>query len=367
MKRLLQVSPFHPDEEAMGGPIQLVRQIARAQAFQRIRPIGILCPSLPGRQCTNHWNTIECETVMKYRTVSVTKTAPLRQAIEHCDMVLVHGYRHWLPVQAAWECQRAQKPYVLHLHGMANRKFRSRGKKQLFDSLIGRKMVSRARGVIFSSKVEIDNAKECVTALPRWAIIPNALEDVEVFDHASERRKWVTRLGLKPELPLVLSLGRVSPSKNYEAILELGSETRPVSLVIAGPEEDAAYAARLRGMARGRRWGSVAFCGAVYGAEKQSVLAAADVFITTSMLDSFNLAAAEALYQGTPVILPKWLGIVEHLDGLPCFRLESLAPEAMRAGLEQALSSERPVPGFPRLLVEAVLPRIEETLLGFCA
>lgn len=365
MRRLLQVSPFHPGDLEMGGPVQLVRQIAMPGAMRVFETVGVVCPEMGSGGEGEHWNTIECSTVLRYRTVRVTELKPMRKAIAECDAVLIHGYRHWLSFWAARECQRTGKPYVMHLHGMANLRFRSYGKKWLFDRLGGAGMVANARGVIFSSRREAEEAGGCLGRIRRSAIVPNAIEKSPVFDHDEARAKWTERLGLDRSRPFLLTLGRLSPTKNYEALIRMLSIEWPVSLVIAGPGEDSAYCRSLRALADQVSGSAVVFHAGVYGPEKQSLLAAADVFLTASVLDSFNLTVAEALYQGTPVVLPRWLGIAEHLDAVPCHLVDSLKAEELRHQARLALGGQRPAPGFKLFHVEQVLTQLESALADF--
>ena len=78
---------------------------------------------------------------------------------------------------------------------------------------------------------------------------------------------------------------------------------------LVGPAE-ADYETRLRALAqRLGITGDVAFAGALYDEEKLSALAAADLFVMPSLIESYGNAVAEAVAAGLPVLLTDTCGI----------------------------------------------------------
>lgn len=105
----------------------------------------------------------------------------------------------------------------------------------------------------------------------------------------------------------LLVLGRVHPVKNLELAMQalalLRREMPAASLVIAGPEADAAYAAQLR--AHAAELGvsaAVSWPGLVTGAAKQKLLAESSVLWLCSHMESFGNVVVESLAAGTPVV-----------------------------------------------------------------
>ena len=159
------------------------------------------------------------------------------------------------------------------------------------------------------------------------------------------------RLGLTPDTPLVLSLGTASRDKGTEdtlaAIRRLWATGHPVHLAVAGLMQDSfrrAYG-RLPAGARAR----VHLLGSVDEADKQDLLAAADVLCMPSRADSFGIAYLEAWAYGKPVIGAQIAGIGDIIahgeDGL-------LVPFGAPGALAEALAALLDNPGWRALMGE---------------
>ena len=88
-------------------------------------------------------------------------------------------------------------------------------------------------------------------------------------------------------------------------------------LVIAGPDEQGTLKALKTQVARLGLEESVVFAGPVYGAEKERLLRAADVFVLPSRSENFGIAVAEALACGVPVVCTKgapWEELLGYCD-----------------------------------------------------
>ncbi len=94
--RILQVSPFHPLDHEMGGPLHLIRHIATDRHSSSFESIGVVAPATRSGRGEVGFAVHECPVIFRYRTVSVTSVLPLQASIGSADLVLIHGYRHWL-------------------------------------------------------------------------------------------------------------------------------------------------------------------------------------------------------------------------------------------------------------------------------
>jgi glycosyltransferase involved in cell wall biosynthesis len=61
--------------------------------------------------------------------------------------------------------------------------------------------------------------------------------------------------------------------------------------------------------------GRVLLAGPLYGEDKLCALAAADLFVLPSFMESYGNAAAEAVAAGVPVLLTEGCGIAPQIDG----------------------------------------------------
>jgi len=136
--------------------------------------------------------------------------------------------------------------------------------------------------------------------------------DLEEFRKLPPAGAFRVKAGIHDDERLVVFLGRLIPRKGADLLIEALTQTgcRMMKLIIAGPEGETGYLNFLRGKARDlgveRR---VLFAGPLYGEDKKSALADADVFALPSRYENFGNAAAEAVACGTPAIVSDRCGI----------------------------------------------------------
>ena len=274
--RIVQVSPFDPRRNELGGPLELIRQLAAHfndghNSIRTVAPGIVQAGSVGGLP-----GLILCQELCHYRTVSITRLRPLKGAIQTSNVVLIHGYRHWLPVCAARECRRLGLPYVVHLHGMLNREFRSWVKKWVFDRAVGRSMLTAACTVVCSSQREATLARRILPELSRITVLPHGVGAGTAEDHGISRSETLGTLGINPELSLVVTMGRINRSKNFEATIRGVRRLPGVALIVVGPPEDRSYWSYLQHIAKQEGLGGrVRFLPGIYGAAKRSLRAAA--------------------------------------------------------------------------------------------
>ena len=126
------------------------------------------------------------------------------------------------------------------------------------------------------------------------------------------------RLGLERD-GIVLSLGRLHPFKGLHVLVESMTHVADAELVIAGPPMTVAgygdYGDYLQ-----RRAGScgvadrVHLLGTVPHDEIGALMAAADVVVVPSLLESMNRVCAEAAAVGTPFVVTSSTGVAELID-----------------------------------------------------
>lgn len=122
------------------------------------------------------------------------------------------------------------------------------------------------------------------------------------LDGFGPQRRDAVRRHAPPDVPLLVSAVRLSPEKApdrlVDTVRELVRRGRPVHLVIAG---DGPLRPRLERAAAGL---PVTFAGFLADrAELAGLLAAADVALAPGPVETFGLAALEALACGTPVVV----------------------------------------------------------------
>ncbi len=265
--------------------------------------------------------------------------AAIARAVQLADVVHVHGLYNLLGPLALVAARRAGKPCVLEPLGMFTPRGRNQWVKRLYHHAFTHRMARQARVVIATSPQEFKELAP-LGQPPKLVLRRNGI-DVETFAKLPPADIFQRKLGVPDDRRVVLFLGRLSPVKNLEQFLEAFARVRPAhtTLALVGPAEPD-YETRLRALAqRLGIAGDVAFAGALYDEEKLSALAAADLFVMPSLIESYGNAVAEAVAAGLPVLLTDTCGIapaIHERAGLAVpLGVETLA-HGLRAMLDPA-------------------------------
>jgi len=160
--------------------------------------------------------------------------------------------------------------------------------------------------------------------------------DLKEFQILPPRGTFRTEWALPQDEPIVLFLGRLIPRKGVDLLIDAFSMACPDRgrLVIAGPEGDIGYVAKMREIAREKRVEDrTVFTGPLYGDQRKAVLADSQVFALPSRYENFANSVAEAIACGMPCIVTDKCGVSEFvLDrvGLVIPREIAALTEALR-------------------------------------
>jgi glycosyltransferase involved in cell wall biosynthesis len=224
----------------------------------------------------------------------------LRREARSADLV----HAHWLLTAAV--ARFGGRPFVVTLHGSGSAgRFSDVELAQRRPDLV-RALLRPAAAVICVS--------ETVAAAVRAAgvepvVIPNGVRIPE-------------QVGPPVEPPEVLYVGRLSPEKNVDTLVEALGD---LNLVVAGdgPLRDLVPNA----------------LGAVPHAEVERLLERAAVVVAPSDREGFGLAAAEAMAFGRPVVAAAGGGLLELIsDGETGLLVPPRDPEALRTAVERLLA-----------------------------
>lgn len=148
------------------------------------------------------------------------------------------------------------------------------------------------------------------------------------------------RYGLRADRPVILSVGRLSPEKHIEVVLDAAARlSQDTQLVIAGsgPEE-----ARLRARAdRLGLAGTTRFPGFVPAADLPGLYRLADIFVIASEAELQSLTTMEAMATGLPVVAVDACALGELVrHGHNGFLSQPGSAEGLAAGLDRLLADE---------------------------
>ncbi|HEX9368795.1 MAG TPA: glycosyltransferase, partial [Vicinamibacterales bacterium] len=232
--------------------------------------------------------------------------AALDRLVPAVDLVHTQGPFVYPSYAAARAAIRHHKALVYSQRGcFAEQRLRFRGmKKKLYISALEKPIMRRAGLLVALTETERASYRALGVDTP-IAIVPNGTDIPPLRPDAAARVQ--AAFGIAPDVPMVLFLGRLHPTKGPETLIDafirvMDRVPRPV-LMIAGPDE---WGLQERWRERATRHGAgdrVLFPGMIGGEVKADILARADLFCLPSIAEGFSNAVLEALASSTAVML----------------------------------------------------------------
>jgi len=162
---------------------------------------------------------------------------------------------------------------------------------------------------------------------------------------ARTRDETRRRFGLPATPPVLLNVGRPSPQKNQDVLIQALTELPPVHLAIAGAGRNAdAYLALAAELGVADR---VHMLGALPASDIADLYAACDLFVFPSIWETFGLAAVEAAMVGLPMVVADLPALREVLraDGTEPVRFaQPYDVERWVAAIRATLATRPPPP-----------------------
>jgi glycosyltransferase involved in cell wall biosynthesis len=366
MKILKTAQAYYPFQEK-GGPAVKVRAIALRLA-QRRHAVTVLtadwgfqpsmAPTMTAEKCRWGWcaqeqgvNAIFLRSAGRYRALSLNPGMVrfCRGPLRDYDVVHVYGLYDLLGPAVTFFCRKNHIPYVVEPMGMFRPIVRNIGLKKVYHRALGKRLLAGAHRLIATSDQEKQELIDGGIDSARIIVRRNGVEAPQsIPERGAFRKGWQ----IPSQAKLVLYLGRLEPKKSPELLLEAFAQWRETSqfgassvLVVAGPEPDRAYSARLRSLASSLEiTDSVRFIGPVYDERKWSAYRDADVFVLPSQNENFGNSAAEAMACGTPVIVTDQCGIapiIEDRAGLVVSHDSTSIAAALKIVLEDENAAAR--------------------------
>ena len=241
----------------------------------------------------------------------------LREHRRDYDAVVVHGLWQYPGFATRRALRGTDTPYFVMPHGMLDPWFKNayplkHFKKSIYWLLAEHAVLRDARAVIFTCEEERLLARGTFSPYRITEKVATLGTSAPEGNPADWRTAFYQRFpGLRGRR-ILLFLSRLHPKKGGDMLIRAFAKTGgPLTLVIAGPEEDAAHARELRMQTSGL---SVFFVGMLEDDVKWGALAAAEVFVLPSHQENFGMAVAEALAAGTPVLISNKVNIWREIE-----------------------------------------------------
>ncbi|MFQ6129248.1 MAG: glycosyltransferase family 4 protein [Candidatus Hadarchaeaceae archaeon] len=242
------------------------------------------------------------------RAVSASLAKRLHEYIKFGEFDVVHGQDIYSPMalQSIYSARKRRIPSVLTCHSI----HKTAGLWQLiYRPLVV--MMCRANRVIVVSDASREFCRVLGVPDRKMEVIQNGV-DLSKFNSAADGSRMRTRMGLGSE-QLVVSATRLVRRKGTHYLVAAFSKVRKdvpgVKLAIAGRGPEAA---NLRAQIKGLGIEDSTFMlGSLSHGEVAELMAAANVFVLPSIVESSPLTLLEAMAVGVPVVCPRAGGVSE--------------------------------------------------------
>jgi glycosyltransferase involved in cell wall biosynthesis len=259
----------------------------------------------------------------------------LRDLMRDASVAHIHGLwqaHSWMGGQTA---RQAKTPYLVSAHGMLDAwAFRHKGwKKRIYSWLQERRNLSQAQCLRALTAAEVADYRRYGVRTP-VVVIPNG---VPVKPPGSPE-PFLDRFPALRDRQRLLFFGRLHRKKGLHLLCQvwgrLAHEFPDAHLIIAGPDEEEiqpelAAICRDAGVAD-----RVLFPGMLQGEMRDSVLAAAGLFLLPSFSEGFSVATLEALGAGVPALVSRQCYFPE-IESEHCGWVIEPEPKALEEALRQ--------------------------------
>lgn len=235
----------------------------------------------------------------------------LKALVASVDVIHIMGHWSMLNVLVTILARQTGTPYVVCPAGELPLFGRSRWIKQLFNMLIGYRIVREAAGYIAVTPDEIPAYARYGVAASQVTVIPNGINEADF--RVDEVSQFADRFGLGAA-PFILFMGRINPIKGPDLLLDafcsIVHRHPELHMVFAGP--DGGLLGSLQKMTQDRGLTDrVHFIGYIAGRDKAEAYRAADILVIPSRQEAMSIVVLEAGIVGTPVLLTDRCGFDE--------------------------------------------------------
>ncbi|MFT3879134.1 MAG: glycosyltransferase [Gemmatales bacterium] len=335
MLRVLHVVPNIDPKQ--GGPAHSV--VALVEALKRVDGLEVKLAAAGPADC------IDIPLNIRTRWSLLTQAARRRldEAIGQADVVELHSLWNGTISFAGKTCRRLKVPYLYTPRGMLDPFcLRTRGwLKKLSAALGEEKNIAGAAGFHLLSEEEVQGVLQVRPYLKDrpYAVAPNGLGIVpENYPRGLIAQKFPETVGRKT----LLFLGRLDEIKGLElplqAVAKMRPEARPIVLLV-GPDFGQEVSLRQLATSLGiAPW--IIFAGPIYGNDRFSLLAEADLVGLTSHYECNSVSGTEAFAVGGAVLATEGSSL-RHAAQAGAARVVPRTVEAYSQALQELLNDEQ--------------------------
>ncbi|MBD2743583.1 hormogonium polysaccharide biosynthesis glycosyltransferase HpsP [Coleofasciculus sp. FACHB-1120] len=264
------------------------------------------------------------------------------------DLAHIHALFSPVTTAAATVARSHHLPYLMRPLGTLDPADLRKKKqlKQIYAALLERPNLAGAAGIHFTSPQEAKISERFGTSTPD-VVIPLGVKQPTMLPKGQARRE----LGIPETQPLLLFMSRIDPKKGLnllipalEKLLEEGADFHFV--LAGGNPQDPTYENKIREQLQTSPLRDrTTITGFVTGESKTALLQDADLFVLPSYYENFGIAVAEAMCNGTPVVISDQVYIWEEIQqaeaGWVCACDVDTLTEQLREALADASERQR--------------------------
>lgn len=235
------------------------------------------------------------------------------------DLIHIHAVFTYPSTVAGWIARVKGIPYIVRPLGILNR-WGMQNRRRLFKRLsfwaIERGILAHASLIHYTSEQERVEAEIAGARAPSM-IVANPV-DFDPSDRPRHAGKFRARHPMLKDRPLIAFLSRIAPKKGLDLLIPAFARVRQrlpdAVLAIAGSGDAQLVEAVKKNIAETGLTDHVLWAGFLDRDRKADLLADADLFVLPSYSENFGVAAVEALYFRTPVIVSDQVGIHNEIS-----------------------------------------------------
>jgi len=266
----------------------------------------------------------KCDFLVKKAFYSKQLYRKLSNNIQRFDIVHVSSIWQWHQVAVRKVCGKYDIPYIVTPHNSLSSRsmnLSKNTKKKIYWSIWSKNTIKKAKALHFLCEGERKISIHNILSIPSF-LVPNAV------DCNNYRRSFDNRLrqelGINQDKIVLLSVGRIHPTKRIELVLEsfikLDQPDKFILLLI-GPIMDENYHKFLQTLIRSYNLeNKIRWIGFVDNKELVKFYSIADSMILLSEFEGISMSSIEALATGIPLLISKgianWEEIIKDGSGI---------------------------------------------------
>lgn len=266
----------------------------------------------------------------------------VRRLASEADVVHAHNY-HSLPLTvAAFAVSDTPVVVTLHYHGT--------GSTRLSDVFL------RAFRPVGARALARTDARICVSEWERARFRRDFGLDADLIPNGLDVDRFAAATPTDRERPYVLCVGRLTPYKGIEHVVEAMARLSDLDLLVAGDGEDRDRLERIA--ERAGVADRVTFLGYVADEDLPGLYAGAAAYASLSTVEAYGMTVAEALATGTPCVVREAGALTEWAERDDCVGVSGVSPASVAAAVREA--STRSAPSDPLPDWASVVDRVLE-------